>query len=235
MSANVLARFFGSSTITQAQGVAGEPGVDIGVPAGHQVRAVTSGIFDDALSTANELVEKVKIGGKTFYLDYMHIDPSSFKPGQTIKAGEVVGKITTKDQPSRAFGGKTYTSTGAHLEFGVYEPGKPVGTDFSPGLDPVRWLSDLVGGKLGKVEVAKPDPDVSKDLHSASPSSAGAQAAVEGATGGALGWLFQALGVGLDATGISAVVGFLGRMFMTVFFIITGTVFLFKGLGKIKA
>lgn len=148
--AGMLQRFFGTSTFSQRVGDStAEPGIDVDLPAGTPVKAVTSGVFVGALSTPNEVVEKILVAGKAVFLDYMHIDPSAFKAGQQIKAGDVVGKVTTKDEPGGTFGNKSYFSTGPHVEFGVYPSGTPVGQDSHPGLDPINWLSDLVGGKLG--------------------------------------------------------------------------------------
>lgn len=136
----VANQFFGGSDITQAQGVNGEPGVDIGLPAGQIIRTPAAGRYVAALSTPNETVIQTAQG---WLLDFMHIDPVSYQNGQVIARNAEVGTVTTKDEPGGSYGGKTYDSTGPHLEFGVYSPGSVVGQDYHPGYDPTAYLASL--------------------------------------------------------------------------------------------
>jgi murein DD-endopeptidase MepM/ murein hydrolase activator NlpD len=231
----MLRRFFGSSSYSQRVGdSSAEPGIDVDIPAGTAVKAVTDGIFVGALSTPNELVEKIRVGGKDVFLDYMHIDPKAFKSNQAIKAGDVLGTVTTKDEPGGTFGGKSYTSTGPHVEFGVYPSGTAVGQDNHPGLDPVKWLQDLVAHKLGALTVPPPvaDKDITADLHGAKPSTPDPQPQPSG--GGFLSTLLSLMGLTLDAVGVGQLVSFIGRYIMVLLLIIAGAVFFFKGLGRLK-
>ncbi len=80
-------------------------GVDFAVPTGTPVLAVADGKIENAnwgKSYGKQVVQKVEGG----WVIYAHLNALRCKPGQTVKAGDIVGEV-----------GSTGNSSGPHLHF----------------------------------------------------------------------------------------------------------------------
>jgi murein DD-endopeptidase MepM/ murein hydrolase activator NlpD len=80
-------------------------GVDFAVPTGTPVLAVADGKIENAnwgKSYGKQVVQKVEGG----WVIYAHLNAVRCKPGQTVKAGDIVGEV-----------GSTGNSSGPHLHF----------------------------------------------------------------------------------------------------------------------
>jgi murein DD-endopeptidase MepM/ murein hydrolase activator NlpD len=80
-------------------------GVDFAVPTGTPVLAVAEGKIENAnwgKSYGKQVVQKVADG----WVIYAHLNAVRCKPGQTVKAGDIVGEV-----------GSTGNSSGPHLHF----------------------------------------------------------------------------------------------------------------------
>jgi murein DD-endopeptidase MepM/ murein hydrolase activator NlpD len=80
-------------------------GVDFAVPTGTPVLAVADGKIENAnwgKSYGKQVVQKVAGG----WVIYAHLNAVRCKPGQTLKAGDIVGEV-----------GSTGNSSGPHLHF----------------------------------------------------------------------------------------------------------------------
>jgi murein DD-endopeptidase MepM/ murein hydrolase activator NlpD len=80
-------------------------GVDFAVPTGTPVLAVADGKIENAnwgKSYGKQVVQKVAGG----WVIYAHLNAVRCKPGQTVKAGDIVGEV-----------GSTGNSSGPHLHF----------------------------------------------------------------------------------------------------------------------
>lgn len=97
-------------------------GIDFGAPAGTPIRAPADGVV--------VLAEQLQIRGGATILDhgwgvftaYWHQASVLIKPGQSVRAGEVIGTV-----------GNTGLSTGTHLHWEVWVNGNQV--------DPTQWLA----------------------------------------------------------------------------------------------
>lgn len=97
-------------------------GIDFGAPAGTPIRAPADGVV--------VLAEQLQIRGGATILDhgwgvftaYWHQASVLVKPGQSVRAGEVIGTV-----------GNTGLSTGTHLHWEVWVNGNQV--------DPTQWLA----------------------------------------------------------------------------------------------
>jgi murein DD-endopeptidase MepM/ murein hydrolase activator NlpD len=110
-------------------------GIDVGVPTGTPVQSVKKGevVFaGDAGGYGNLVVVKHDDGT---YTKYAHLHEINAQAGQTVEAGQVIGKV-----------GNTGNSTGPHLHFEVRKGGEN-GTV----LDPMAYLA-------GSESVAAVDP-----------------------------------------------------------------------------
>ena len=90
-------------------------GVDYAAPHGTNVKAAASGkvVFAGAKSGYGSVIEIVHENGlKTLYA---HLSTIIAKKGQSVKAGQVIGKV-----------GNSGLSTGPHLHFGLYRNNKPI-------------------------------------------------------------------------------------------------------------
>ena len=97
-------------------------GLDIAVPRGTPVYAMTDGVViltaDNFYYAGNHIILDHGQGVNSFYL---HLSKILVKEGQFVKKGEVIGKV-----------GTTGRSTGPHLHWGVQW--------FSKRVDPARVL-----------------------------------------------------------------------------------------------
>ncbi len=95
-------------------------GVDVRAPAGRPVRAVAAGVV--------RVARRLEYTGGTVGLDhgqglsslYMHLSRVLVKEGQTVRKGEVIGRV-----------GATGFATGPHLHWALYANGVPV--------NPAQW------------------------------------------------------------------------------------------------
>lgn len=131
-------------------------GIDYKVPAGTPVGSAGDG---QVWHVANQegygnvvIVEHTGAGGTSFYTLYAHLKSVAVKPGQSVLAGDIIGRS----------GSSGRRSTGAHLHFEIIEPGHrlqaPRGPDASrhTGIDPKTPRADPQQ-KLGKPKPKVPD------------------------------------------------------------------------------
>jgi len=64
----------------------------------------------DGNGAGNRVYVRIKVEGHEYYIMYWHLDSYSVKAGQTVKKGDKIGVV-----------GKTGTSTGIHLHFGIQD------------------------------------------------------------------------------------------------------------------
>ncbi len=99
-------------------------GVDLAAPVDAPIRAVASGrvMYSDPLGGYGKLVVIQHEDGITSH--YGHCNALKVSPGQTIRAGEIIGTV-----------GSTGISTGSHLHFEIRKNGEPTDPEsFLPGL-----------------------------------------------------------------------------------------------------
>jgi len=97
-------------------------GVDLRSPMSRPVKATSAGVVEIATT-------KFRLHGGTIGIDhgqgvssiYIHLSKVLVKPGQVVKAGEVIGQV-----------GSTGFAMGPHLHWGLYANGNPV--------DPNKWV-----------------------------------------------------------------------------------------------
>lgn len=90
-------------------------GIDIGVPTGTNVYAATGGVVvvsGFTGSAGNYIRVRGENGIETVY---MHLNNRLVKYGDTVNAGDIIGKS-----------GNTGNTTGAHLHFGIFDNGVAV-------------------------------------------------------------------------------------------------------------
>lgn len=120
----------------------GHEGVDLGAAAGTPVLASAAGVAakvpkSDVYGTYVRLVHEGTFatadGARTesgrFETVYAHLSRVDVKPGQAVKAGEVIGLV-----------GSTGRSTGDHLHFGLRLPGQKPADKFWGYSDPAPWV-----------------------------------------------------------------------------------------------
>lgn len=93
-------------------------GIDLGAPTGTPIRSIKNGvvIFADPLGGyGNLIVVKHK---NDFTSHYGHCSKILVRPGQTIKAGQIIGEV-----------GATGRVTGAHLHLEIRKNGEPLNPD----------------------------------------------------------------------------------------------------------
>lgn len=99
------------------------PGIDYGAPTGTPVLASADGVVDDLRYNAPGTGNMVQIAHDSVYSSrYLHLSRINVKPGQVVKAGDVIGHV-----------GMTGKASGPHLHLEIRENGKPV--------DPTKFLS----------------------------------------------------------------------------------------------
>ncbi|HMO02891.1 MAG TPA: M23 family metallopeptidase [Oligoflexia bacterium] len=125
-----VASDFGKRRHPIARAVKHHNGIDLAAPYGSPVRAVKEGIviFADFYGAYGNLVT-IKHGPATT-THYGHLMKIKVKPGQKIKAGDIIGLV-----------GSTGLSTGPHLHFEIRVNGKP--------HDPRRVIPDLAANAEG--------------------------------------------------------------------------------------
>ena len=111
---------------------------------------------------ATEDVGPVKAGDKFYYAH--QLEPSPLKPGDTVEAGDVIGKVgSTGEGPQ---GSILPDGRGEHLHLGWYEEGGTRSTAASGAMDPfplLEWLRENGGtatGTGGGVALGAPAADV---------------------------------------------------------------------------
>jgi murein DD-endopeptidase MepM/ murein hydrolase activator NlpD len=128
------------SPTTQAHGVAGEQGIDIGTPFHSRITEVDPGQVDvTQYGPFGGLVGVQTARGQEYYL---HLDEIDVAKGQKVSAGQTVGlsggQLSGGQHPaSPAF------STGPHTEFGIFS-GPLFG---SSSIDPTGIIAALRGGQ----------------------------------------------------------------------------------------
>ncbi|MCZ7575237.1 MAG: M23 family metallopeptidase [Ardenticatenaceae bacterium] len=113
--------FGGRTVFNNGRGTVYHEGVDYGAPAGTAIRAAAPGT---AL-----LAESLTVRGNTVFLDhgagvlsgYFHMSQIDVKPGDTVQAGDIIGKV-----------GATGLASGPHLHWEVRVNGRWV--------NPRPWL-----------------------------------------------------------------------------------------------
>ena len=106
-------------------------GVDYAAPTGTPVMAIGDGkvTFARYKGAAGNMVEIVH--NSVYKTQYLHLSKygKGIREGVRVKQGQVIGYV-----------GSTGTSTGPHLDFRVYENGKPVNplTVKSPPAEPIK-------------------------------------------------------------------------------------------------
>jgi len=99
-------------------------GIDLAAPRGAPVRAIANGlvVFADPRGGYGNLIVVVHSDGLSSH--YGHLHSMSVRPGSTIKAGQVIGRV-----------GSTGISTGPHLHFEIRTNGVAGDPEkFIPGL-----------------------------------------------------------------------------------------------------
>ncbi len=111
-----LSSVFGSQRILNGKPKNAHNGIDIAVPRGTPVKAMTDGIVrlsaNNFYYSGNYILLDHGQGLNSFYL---HLSKSFVHEGQLVKKGEIIGKV-----------GTTGRSTGPHLHWGVQWFGKRV-------------------------------------------------------------------------------------------------------------
>lgn len=99
-------------------------GIDLAAPRGALIRAIAAGqvLYADPFGGYGKVVVVMHSNGLTSH--YGHCDTLNVKPGERIKAGDILGTV-----------GSTGLSTGPHLHFEIRIDGKP--------QDPERYLPGL--------------------------------------------------------------------------------------------
>jgi len=124
---------------TQAHGIAGEQGIDIGTPFHSQMTELLGGLVDTAKYGGFGGLVGVKTSlGEEYYL---HLDSEQVKPGQQVRPGDPIGlsggQLAGGEHPaSPAF------SSGPHIEYGLFKGG----LFGSPAIDPTGIINAARGG-----------------------------------------------------------------------------------------
>lgn len=104
-------------------------GIDIAAPQGQPIKSILGGkVLVARLQKYTGNGGIVIIDHGRFKSVYLHMSAFDVKEGDTIKRGQVIGKV-----------GNTGRSSGAHLHFGIYPNGTPV--------DPEQWLKHITKGQ----------------------------------------------------------------------------------------
>lgn len=108
-------------------------GTDFSAPCGTAVYAATAGtvIIDRTQSWAGPWLVKISTGPGKLTTWYAHMQNVSVSAGDTVKAGQVLGKV-----------GAEGNTTGCHLHFEVHPRG---GRIYEDPIDPSAWLATNVG------------------------------------------------------------------------------------------
>lgn len=107
-----ITSYFGNREQPKAGASTDHKGIDIGVPTGTPIHAAQSGVIvaSGASGTAGNFIRiRDEDGIETIY---MHLSERIAKAGETVSAGDIIGKS-----------GNTGNTTGAHLHFGVFKNG----------------------------------------------------------------------------------------------------------------
>lgn len=116
-------------------------GVDFAIPLGTKLRAVGDGVVDNVVNYGNADVGKgvfIKLENGVKVL-YGHLDKPLVKPGQVVKAGDVIG-----------LSGNTGFSTGPHLHLQAYDASGKL-------IDPMH-LAESVFDNASKFSLDKLNP-----------------------------------------------------------------------------
>ena len=108
-------------------------GTDISAPKGTPVYSTYSGVVDTVKSLTSSygkhVIIKSVVDGKTVYIYYCHLASYSVSKGQTVTAGQQIGKV-----------GSTGNSSGNHLHYEVRNANKSYGSLSNPTLNPHDYL-----------------------------------------------------------------------------------------------
>jgi murein DD-endopeptidase MepM/ murein hydrolase activator NlpD len=125
-------------------------GADIAGSTGDNVYSATDGVVVSARFTSDQdfgnLVVVKYVSAKTrivYYIYYGHLSSYSVKAGDSLKAGDVLGKV-----------GSTGKSTNPHLHFEVRRDRNGDGA-FASGEDAVNFCPYMAGAKGGAVDLKK--------------------------------------------------------------------------------
>ena len=107
--------------VTQAHGVNGETGVDIGTPFHTPLTALASGQVVSASygPWGGDIFVAVQQGAQTLYYNYHHLDQIMVSVGQQIGAGTLLG-LSGGQLSGGSHPATSQWSSGPHTEFGIY-------------------------------------------------------------------------------------------------------------------
>ena len=125
-----LSSRFGKRRHPVKRAVRHHKGVDLAAPADSPIRAVSGGrvVFADPYAGYGNLI--VIMHDKRVTTHYGHCAKIKVKPGQKVKAGQIIGTV-----------GSTGLSTGPHLHFEIRVDGK--------AKNPLEYIPDLAKGAAG--------------------------------------------------------------------------------------
>lgn len=120
-SSSTVGTGFTQYPVTQAHGVNGETGIDLGTPFHTPIGALAGGKVVSASygPWGGSVFVAVQNGAGWLYYNYLHLDQIMVQTGQQLAQGQLIG--LSGGQLSGGFHPAQYPySTGAHTEFGVY-------------------------------------------------------------------------------------------------------------------
>ncbi len=150
------------NNITQSFGQNGETGVDIGMPSGTPIYAITGGPVLGAgyyggggVVSIGSTIDYAGINGPaTIY--YQHLSHLFVQPGQVVYPGEQIGTsgggvgdlinyngVVQPAQSQSWYGGY---SSGPHIEVGINAPYGGMWAPQGPNVNPLGFLQGLAGG-----------------------------------------------------------------------------------------
>lgn len=113
-------------------------GIDLQGKAGDPVYAAADGVVEIVSNRLGQVTIAHADGSKT---RYMHMQRFHVKPGDNVKAGQLIG-----DVGNIGANGRPHPRMGAHLHFEVIENGQNVDPFLALGLDPKSFKTDPISG-----------------------------------------------------------------------------------------